>query len=104
VRISSVFLLNEKAVFHIIHSVGSLGGFGVMCDYYHSLLKAVLELKQKVYNLVGILSVKIARRLIGKEDTRVVNKRTRNSNSLRLTARKLGGKVTETVAYFKRVN
>ncbi len=73
-------------------TLGPLGNFGIVADQDQGRTAPRVNGREKIENLLGILSVQLASRLVGQEQPRIVGQGPRNGYPLLLATRKLMGK------------
>ena len=63
-----------------------LGNSKIMCNHDNCLPDRLFSFKQKSQHLIGIFSVKISGRFVGKQDLRAIDQGSCNSHSLLLSS------------------
>ena len=81
--------LQQTAVAHVQDAVSNRGRLRVMRDHQYRLLELLVRAPQHLQHGIGIGSVEVAGRLIGKNNGGAGNERAGNGNPLLLAARKL---------------
>ena len=85
----SASLLNNS-VFHVDNPITNSGNPLIVCHHHRRKTLFIVELTQKLHELVTASGIQIARRLVGKDDARLAGEGSGNGHSLLLSTRELG--------------
>ena len=80
-----------ETVAEVDGAVGNGGELFIVGDNDKGLAEAVAEVEEEVVQLLLVLGVEGAGRLVGQDDSRVVDEGAGNGYALLLAARELGG-------------
>ena len=81
----AIFDVSDLAIAHVKDAVGDLGGLRVVRNHQDGLIEFPAGLTKHLQNGIGVFSIQIARRLIGKHNSWASYKRASNSDALLLT-------------------
>lgn len=76
---------NEFSIFHMYRTVRDLRQILIMSDNDKGLSELITEIKEELMKLCLILRVKTSRRLIGEDDSGIIDEGTGNGDTLFLT-------------------